>query len=210
MKFISEYISKTYADYYINYLKNQNVLNVKSCFDIGSSTGSFVDELNKIGIDAEGIEKDGYKIQSKKVKNGSFDLNYTTDKKYDMITLPQVIYFLGDFEQVLKKLKGMLNPNGIIFIISMPKEHFDKGNPTTFTDIKTYPLHTKIQYEEICQRLGFRITDYSIIQSDIGVAFNDGKFKAVLRLFLFMTGLRKPVQKHQTPLGNHLYLLLKT
>src|SRR5437660_643561 len=105
---VNNYVSKVYADFYINYLKNHHALDAKTCFDIGSSSGAFVDELNKIGIDSEGIEPDAWKIQSPKVKQGSFDLNYATNKKYDMITLPQVIYFLGEVEQILSKLKSML------------------------------------------------------------------------------------------------------
>lgn len=51
MKFISRYISKVNADFYINYFKEHNILNVKSCFDIGSAAGVFVDRLNELGID---------------------------------------------------------------------------------------------------------------------------------------------------------------
>lgn len=204
-KFISRYISKIYANYYINYLKQHDILNIKPCFDIGSGVGVFVDELNELGIDAEGIEKNVSAIQSKRVKEGSFDVNYTINKKYNLITLPQVIYFLGDFESVCAKLKSMLNPNGVIFIVTIPLE---SQCPITLSDTKTYPLHTKIEYEKICDRLGFRILDFSIIQSNIAIAFNQGKLKAILRLFLFMTGLRKPITKNSD--GNQLYMLLKS
>ena len=204
-KFISRYISKIYANYYINYLKQHDILNIKSCFDIGSGVGVFVDELNELEIDAEGIEKNASAIQSKRVKEGSFDVNYTINKKYNLITLPQVIYFLGDFESVCAKLKSMLNPSGVIFIVTIPIEY---QGPITLSDTKTYPLHTKIEYEKICDRLGFRILDFSINQSDIGIAFNQGKLKAILRLFLFMTGLRKPITKNSN--GNQLNMLLKS
>ena len=66
----------------------------------------------------------------------------------------------------------------------------------------------KSEYEKICERLGFSILDFSIRRSDIGGAFNDGKLKAILRLFLFMTGLRKPITKNSN--GSHLYMLLKS
>ena len=165
----------------------------------------FVDELNELEIDAEGIEKNASVIQSKRVKEGSFDVNYTINKKYNLITLPQVIYFLGDFESVCAKLKSMLNPSGVIFIVTIPIEY---QGPITLSDTKTYPLHTKIEYEKICDRLGFRILDFSINQSDIAIAFNQGKLKAILRLFLFMTGLRKPITKNSN--GNQLNMLLKS
>lgn len=99
----------------------------------------------------------------------------------------------------------MLNPNGIIFIVTIPAE---SQNPITFSDTKTYPLPTKIEYEKICNRLGFDILDYSIIQFDMGIAFNHGKLKAIFRLFLFFIGYKKPITKN--PHGNNLYLLLKS
>jgi len=204
-KLSSKYVSKIYSDYYISYLKKHDVLNVKSCFDIGSSAGVFVDELNQLGIEAEGLEMNAESIQSKRVKKGIFDLNYTADKKYDLITLPQVIYCLGDFESICSKIKSMLNPNGVVFIITKPIE---SSGPITYTNLKTYPLHTKMEYEKICERLGFSILDFSIRRSDIGGAFNAGKLKAILRLFLFMTGLRKPITKNSN--GSHLYMLLKS
>ena len=205
MKFISRYISKINANFYIDYFNENGILKVKSCFDIGSAAGVFVDKLNKLGINTEGIEPIASSIQSKWVKEGSFDVNYTTNKKYDLITLPQVIYFLGDVESICKKLKSMLNPNGIIFIVTIPTE---SQNPITFSNAKTYPLPTKKEYEKICENLGLDILDYSIIQSDIGIAFNHGKLKAIFRLFLFLIGLKKPITKNLS--GNNLYLLLKS
>ena len=146
MIFISRYISKVYSNYYTNYLKEHDVLNVKSCFDIGSSAGVFVDELNRLGIVAEGLEPNAKSIQSEKVKKGTFDINYNTDKKYDFITVPQVIYFLGDFEPICKKIKTMLNPKGVIFIVTKPIE---AEGPITYTDIKSYPIHSEIEYKKI-------------------------------------------------------------
>ena len=151
MKFISRYISKTNANFYINYFSEHDILNVKSCFDIGLAAGVFVDKLNELGINTDGIEPIASFIQSKRVKEGSFDVNYTTNKKYDLITVPQVIYFLGDVESICKKLKSMLNPNGIIFIVTIPAE---SQNPITFSDAKTYPLPSKKEYEKICDNFG--------------------------------------------------------
>lgn len=199
----NNYVSKVYADFYINYLKNHHALDVKTCFDIGSSSGVFVDELNKMGIDAEGIESDAWKIQSPKVKQGSFDLNYAVGKKYDIITMPQVIYFLGEVEQILSKLKSMLTSKGKIFIVTSPNRF---QNNITKSTLKTYKLPTKEEYHEICTRLGFTILDYSVYQSDIGVAFNDGKLKAIQRLIAFKSGLKKTII--EDPNGNHVYLLL--
>lgn len=85
MKFISRYISKINANFYINYFSEYDISNVKFCFDIGSAAGVFVDKLNELGINTERIEPIASSIQSKRVKEGSFDVNYTTNKKYDLI-----------------------------------------------------------------------------------------------------------------------------
>lgn len=204
MKFIFRYISKINADFYINYFKEKNVLSKKSCFDIGSNAGVFVDRLNELGINSEGIEQHVTSIQSKHVREGSFNENFSTKKKYDLISLAQVIYFLGDFESICLKLKSMLNPEGILFIVTTPAE---SNNRITSSDQKTFSLPTKIEIEKICNKLGFKILDMTTFQSDIGVAFNQGKLKAIFRLFLFMIGMKKPIIKNSN--GNNLYLLFK-
>lgn len=204
IKLISRYISTTNANYYLDYLKLHNILLIRNCFDIGSSAGVFVDKLNQLGIETEGIESNKKSIQFKRVKHGKFDVNYTINKKYDLITVPQVIYFLGDFETICTKLKSMLNPNGVIFIVTIPIEI---KQPITLSNIKTYPLHTKIEYEKIWNRLQFKILDFSTVQSNLGITFMNGKLKALFRLFLFRIGLRTPITyNHQ---GNLLFILVQ-
>ena len=205
MKYISRYISTINADFYINYFKEHNIFPIKSCFDIGSAAGVFVDKLNELGIKSEGIEQHATEIQSKNVREGSFDESFTTPEKYDLISLPQVIYFLGDFESICLKLKSMLNPKGVLFIVITPVEF---KNKITFSGQKIFPLPTKSEIENICNKLGFDILDITSFQSNIGVAFNQGKLKAIFRLLLFVTGMKKPIIKN--PNGNNLYLLLKS
>ena len=84
----------------------------------------------------------------------------------------------------------MLNPNGFIFIVSIPAIH---DGTVSRSDLKTYHLPTDDEYNEIFHDLKLQIIDKSLIQSDLGVAFNDGKIKAILRLVLFMTGLKKTI-----------------
>jgi len=78
-------------------------------------------------------------VVTPKIIHGTFNDEYTTSKKYDLITLPQVIYFLGDILEVLKKIKSMLNSNGMVFIVtssSHSKDHISK-----YTNHKLYSKH---------------------------------------------------------------------
>ncbi len=198
-------VSQTYTDYYIEYLKEKQVLNVKSCFDIGADLGTLVNELNKMGIDAEGIEQEQKKVTNAvtpKITCGTFNKEYSVDKKYDLITLPQVIYFLGDILEVLKKIKSMLNPNGTVFIVtssSHSKDHISK--------YQNHKLYTKEQYYDMASKLGFEIIDYTEVQSNIGTAFNNGKIMAMLRMTTFKIGIKKAITKKEK--GNFTFILMK-
>ena len=55
MHWLHLYIGKVNSESYVKYLKEKNTLNVKTCLDIGSDIGTFVNDLNLLGIDAEGI-----------------------------------------------------------------------------------------------------------------------------------------------------------
>lgn len=172
--------------------------------DIGSDLGTFVNDLNLLGIDAEGIESEQDRVDSSvspKIKCATFGLDYSNNKKYDLITLPQVIYFLGDIIPMLLKLKSMLNPNGMIFIVT--------ANPESSYHVSKYPnhkLYSENEYSEICSKVGLKLIDYTEFKSNIGTAFNNGKILSVIRVILFMSGLKKPIEKKK---GNNPYILLR-
>ncbi|MEK6947362.1 MAG: methyltransferase domain-containing protein [Nanoarchaeota archaeon] len=172
--------------------------------DIGSDLGTFVNDLNLLGIDAEGIESEQDRVDSSvspKIKCATFGLDYSNNKKYDLITLPQVIYFLGDIIPMLLKLKSMLNPDGMIFIVTVTPD-FDHH-------VSKYPNHTlysKNEYSEICSKVGLKLIDYTDFKSNIGTAFNNANILSVIRILLFMTGLKKPIEKKK---GNNAYILLR-
>ena len=137
------------------------------------------------------------KVKTKKEK--------TIKKKYDMISLPQVIYFLESREVILKKITHMLNPKGIIFIVdgkSMPNYlDYDK---------KKYPENkfcNKEHYKSIAESLGLKIIDWTEYQSDIAIAFMNGKIMALLRVLLFMIRIKKSIFPMKG--GNNTFILLE-
>lgn len=60
--------------------------------------------------------------------------NFIDDNKYDIIVMKQVLHHIVSREQVLKKLAGYLNPNGVIIIMT-PNDGYQKSilpfNPIT-------------------------------------------------------------------------------
>lgn len=199
------FVSQTYTDYYIEYLKKNQVLNVKSCFDIGSDLGTLVKELNKIGIDAEGIEQKQENVSNAVTPNiihGTFNDEYIVSKKYDLITVLQVIYFLGDILKVLKKIKSILNSNGMVFIVtssSHSKDHISK-----YTNHK---LYSKKQYHDMASKLDFEIIDYTEVQSNLGVSFIHGTIIGMLKLIAFKTGIKKAIIEKEK--SNLTFILMK-
>ena len=68
--------------------------------------------------------------------------NFIDDNKYDIIVMKQVLHHIVSREQVLKKLAGYLNPNGVIIIMT-PNDGYQKSilpfNPiATFNSLYEY------------------------------------------------------------------------
>ena len=180
--------------------------------DIGSDLGTFVNDLNLLGIDTEGIESEQDRVDSSispKIKCATFGLDYSNNKKYDLITLPQVIEFLGDIIPMLLKLKSMLNPDGMIFIVAITtveESGFSQGCVHHISKYPNHKLYSKNEYYETCSKVGLKLIDYTDFKSNIGTAFNNGKILSVIRVLLFMSGLKKPIEKKK---GNNAYILLR-
>ena len=107
------------ANQYVKYLKTKTGLKFKTVFDIGSAYGHFVKKLEENDIDAVGIEKAQRTYDGRvtdKIKLGYFDEFTNLDRKYDLICLTQMIYYLNDPVSVLNNVKKFLNPGGFIFI----------------------------------------------------------------------------------------------
>jgi len=91
--------------------------------DVGCSFGGFVKTALKEGYDAEGIDISPYVVEEcqkdEEIKNRIFCsdlLHYIPNKKYDIITLIEVIEHLPEPNRILKKLYDLLNPSGLLII----------------------------------------------------------------------------------------------
>ena len=125
---------KLVSDEYVKYLKSKTDMSFRYVFDVGSYYGTFVKSLIDIGIDAEGIEANQNLVRlgvTDKIKHGYFDVNYKSDKKYDLISLTQMLYYLPDSFSILKKCYEMLTNDGLIFISTInPQSSLIQGKLT--------------------------------------------------------------------------------
>ena len=89
--------------------------------DIGCSTGLFLDIAKKDGWAVQGIEfsKDTSEIARQKgLDIFTGDLLEFEDKKFDVITMWDVIEHTQNPSEILKKAGSMLDENGLLFIIT--------------------------------------------------------------------------------------------
>ena len=116
--------SQLVAQSYLQYLKRKTDENFENALDIGCGFGHFVEELNKIGINAIGIESDKNTVENAKahVNYGFFDESYDSTKKYDLISINQTLYYFEDTFVILEKISKLLKPNGIIMIATVNTE----------------------------------------------------------------------------------------
>ena len=86
-------VSKLIAKSYLSHLKKKTKTDFKNALDIGCGLGDFVEELNKIGIKASGIESDADTVKNAKsnVNYGLFDESYYSTIKYNLISINQTL-----------------------------------------------------------------------------------------------------------------------
>jgi 2-polyprenyl-3-methyl-5-hydroxy-6-metoxy-1,4-benzoquinol methylase len=207
--FVHVFISKLYSDEYIKYLKSKTKMNFKNVLDIGAKYGTFVKSFEEIGIDAIGIESDQNCVQlatTKKIKWGFFDENYQTTQKYDLICLPQVIYYFPDTYLILNHVKKMLNPNGLIFVSTYNTDsNFFKTNIKDITNTCNMLL-SREEYSSLNEKMGLELLDYTTYVSNVSLdfAFNKNSKSSFLK---YRLGLRKGLIPD--PDGFIAFILLK-
>jgi SAM-dependent methyltransferase len=101
----------------ITQFKNQGRL-----LDVGCATGLFMLEAQKKNFKVNGIDVSKYAIDiakqrfGKNVTQTSFEKANIRKNTYDVITLFDVIEHVSDPRKVLKKIKNILNENGLLVI----------------------------------------------------------------------------------------------
>lgn len=118
---LNRYSSKIVADFDVYYLqKHIDFELINSAFDIGSKYGFLVKNFLDLGIDAHGIDATRHPqtVAKKNITYGYFDENYNDGRRYDLITMGDILYINPDAHKILKKAIKMLARNGFLFITS--------------------------------------------------------------------------------------------
>ena len=203
-------MSKFAAKEYIRHLQSKTNFNFKNVLDIGANIGIFVNELNKLGIDAYGIEGDEKFVKlaiTNKVKHSYFEVDFISHEKYDLICLTQVIYYVSDNYGLLKHVRNMLNENGLIFISMLnPSSEFVRKRIKQTGAIHTTNLMlSKKNFQNIHNKLGLKLIDYTTYSNYHTELYNT-KFKIPVMLKYYF-GIKKPYRRDLK--GNHSFILLK-
>ena len=120
------------------------ITSTSKILEVGCETGKLLSQIDALtfGIELTGVEMSSDMLQQidtlrfknpVRLINDSVE-NFIDDNKYDIIVMKQVLHHIVSREQVLKKLAGYLNPNGVIIIMT-PNDGYQKSilpfNPIT-------------------------------------------------------------------------------
>jgi 2-polyprenyl-3-methyl-5-hydroxy-6-metoxy-1,4-benzoquinol methylase len=191
-KSITEY-NQTWDNRYINFIHscitpNSNVLDIGCGSGLISNVIANSTSCSITAIDwAQGV-KFGKKISRQlKLKNINWQcedfLKFKTSKKYDVIICQGVLHHMPDWENVLKKIKDMLAPNGVLLLgvyhtIGKLMQKFLKfffKNRTLYIDQIHNPFEltwSKSQIKQICSPL--ELVNYIPTRYNLDFLFNGG------------------------------------
>lgn len=112
------------------------ITSTSKVLEVGCGTGKLLGQIDTLtfGIELTGIEMSSdmiRQIDTSRFKNPVRLINDSIENfidydKYDIIVMKQVLHHIVSREQVLKKLSGCLNPNGVIIIMT-PNEGYQKS-----------------------------------------------------------------------------------
>ena len=113
-------------------LKNKYQLVLKennnpNLLDFGCGTGDFVKFLQTKNVNAVGVEpsQTARTIANKKEIKVVERLDQLNNQTFDIITLWHVLEHIPDYQKLIKELKTLLNPNGVIIIAVPNFKSFD-------------------------------------------------------------------------------------
>lgn len=141
-------------------------VSVSNLLDIGCGNGYFLDEARKIGWDTKGIDYSdntvNYAVNTLKLNVIKADLfKYTNKKKFNLITLNQVIEHLVDATKLISKCYSLLDNNGYIYIAT---PNMDSALSVIFKENYNYlipPIHLTYfnikSIKKLLEMNGFRI-----------------------------------------------------
>lgn len=199
------------ASYCIQYLKTKTDMKFKTALDVGALYGHLVTRLNELGIDACGIEVDKKFISEQitnKIIHDYFDENYKTEKKFDLVCLTQMIYYVKDPFNVIKKATEILNPeSGLLFISTQnPSSSVFRNNELTVFEEDMNIILSKKNFEDIASKLKMKLIDYTTFKPNIYVDRLKNQSMIYESINFFKYYLKNPYETDYN--GHHSFILL--
>lgn len=200
-------------DVYINYLRSKTKMDFKNALDVGTRFGGFVSKLNKFGIDAYGIEADNELLKfavTKKVEWGYFDENYNPNKKYELICLTQMLYYLPDSVSILNHTKNMLTDKGVIFITTInPLASNLQNEKSPLPNNAINVILSKQNFESLKEKIGLEMIDYTTYRTPLYADLYTTKNLVIkeFKILQYILKFKKPYIRD--PDGEHAFILLK-
>lgn len=192
---------------YIRYLKEKTEFNFCNVLDVGAHFGNLVNKFNEFGINAEGLEASkefsNFSVTDK-ITYGYFDENFKSDKKYDLITFTQMMYYVKDPIMMVNHAKNFLTKSGLIFISTYNTNSSEFRKNKNFFEDSYNIVQSKKNFETLN---GFKLVDYTTYKSDmITNMVNNTDKTNILKNYLTFH-FRKPFEEDID--GHQAYILLK-
>lgn len=205
---IQYFTSNLNSNQHLKYLKSKTDMKFHNVLEIGSGYGTFVLALDKMGINVTGIEYEQKHVNSavtKKIKCLIFDEKFQSDEKYDLIFFSNMIFYLPNIEGALYCAKKMLEPKGLILIMSLiPESHFVKDSLVNKLEFGVNIPSMK-NWIKMTQKLELKLLDYTIYRSNLHLDFRKNKNKAVA-LLKYLLKIKRPFVESRD--GQYCYFLL--
>ena len=127
-----------------NHSYRAEIIGNKIVLDYGCGRGDFVEYLKNKGIDA-----DGYDPYSKGYSQ------YPT-KKYDLVTMIEVIEHTCDPYKEIDEIRGLLKPKGLVFIETSFSDWVVPGHPYLNPKIGHSTIFSSFGLVQLMKKKGFR------------------------------------------------------
>lgn len=160
---LNRYVSKVIARFDLEYLRsNINLSSIKTAFEVGSKYGFMIQYLSELRVDATGIEPIKYPLLvTNKIFHGYFHEKYLNDKKYNLIILGDVLYFIPNGVGIIKKCISMLENGGYLFITCYNPESVLIRHIIERHKVEHNFFISKKGYEKICAGNNCELINFS-------------------------------------------------
>ena len=161
------------------------LISSKKILDVGSGTGEFLSYMKIKRFDTYGVEIAKKARELSKKNHGLFvkdSLSSLKEKNFDIITMWHVLEHVYDLDGYMKKIKSLLNDNGIVIIAVPNHKCFDQKFYGKYWAGWDVPLHLwhfdKKSMQKVSEKYGFRISSiYPLYFDSFYVSLLSSKYK---------------------------------